>query len=140
MSPVEAARRGPHYGRWRAATLILVHVLIGLHIAHWLVAGRSLAPLEFNEVMHTLELGLVTAGFLLMASAVLATAVFGRFFCGWACHLFGAGSFPAPAFETRARAAGALSAPSLLSSKTKQTCHPSGDLAGGVPPLTTGAL
>jgi len=86
---VNAAAGAPprDYGRWRALVLILVHVLIGLHIAHWLVAGRTLAPLEFNEVMHTLELGLVTAGFLLMATAVLATAVFGRFFCGWACHV-----------------------------------------------------
>lgn len=75
------------YGRWRALSLLGVHVLIGLHIAHWAVAGRSLAPLEFNEVVYTLELGLVTAGFLLMASAVLATAIVGRFFCGWACHL-----------------------------------------------------
>jgi polyferredoxin len=76
-----------NYARWRATALLGVHVLIGLHIAHWLVAGRSLAPLEFNEVMHTLELGLVTAGFLLMATAILTTAVFGRFFCGWACHM-----------------------------------------------------
>lgn len=75
------------YARWRAVTLIAVHVAIGVHIAHWLVAGRSLAPLEFNEVVYTLELGLVTAGFLLMVTAVLATAVFGRFFCGWACHI-----------------------------------------------------
>lgn len=82
---VRPVRRG--YGRLRAAVLIGVHVLIGLHIAHWLVAGRSLAPLELNEVMHTLELGLVTAGFLLMATALVATAVFGRWFCGWACHV-----------------------------------------------------
>lgn len=79
--------RRRNFGRWRAATLIGVHVLIGIHIAHWLIAGRSLAPLEFNEVVYTLEAGLVTAGFLLMATAVLATAVVGRFFCGWACHL-----------------------------------------------------
>jgi len=79
--------RRRNYARWRAGALIAVHVLIGLHIAHWAIAGRSLAPLEFNEVVYTLEAGLVTAGFLLMATAVLATAVVGRFFCGWACHL-----------------------------------------------------
>ena len=85
--PTAAPVRRRNYARWRALTLIGVHVLIGIHIAHWLIAGRSLAPLEFNEVVYTLEAGLVTAGFLLMATAVLATAVVGRFFCGWACHL-----------------------------------------------------
>ena len=57
------------------------------HIVHWKLAGRTLAPLELNEVMHTLELGIVTAGFILMALLVLATFVFGRFFCSWGCHI-----------------------------------------------------
>jgi len=57
------------------------------HIVHWKLAGRTLAPLELNEVMHTLELGIVTAGFILMAVLVLATFVFGRFFCSWGCHI-----------------------------------------------------
>lgn len=72
---------------WRAATLILVHVLIAVHIAHWLIAGRTLAPLELNEVMYTLELGIVTAGFLFMTTTVAATLVAGRFFCSWGCHI-----------------------------------------------------
>lgn len=58
-----------------------------VHIVHWKLAGRTLAPLEFNEVMHALELGIVTAGFLFMAAAVLASAIFGRFFCSWGCHI-----------------------------------------------------
>lgn len=78
-------RRG--WGRWRAATLCAVYLLMGLHIAHWKIAGRTLAPLELNEVMYTLELGIVTAGFLFMLTAVLATLVFGRFFCSWGCHI-----------------------------------------------------
>lgn len=73
--------------RRRAAVLIGVHLLIGLHIAHWKLHGRTLAPLELNEVMHTLELGVVTAGFLLMATAVVSVFFFGRFFCSWGCHL-----------------------------------------------------
>lgn len=75
------------FGRWRAATLIGVYVLMGLHIAHWKIAGRTLAPLELNEVMYTLELGVVTAGFLFMLVACVATAIFGRFFCSWGCHI-----------------------------------------------------
>ena len=73
--------------RRRAAVLIGVHLLIGLHLAHWKLHGRTLAPLELNEVMHTLELGVVTAGFLLMATAVVSVLFFGRFFCSWGCHL-----------------------------------------------------
>jgi len=61
--------------------------LIGLHIAHWIVVGSTLAPLELNEVMYTLELGIVTAGFLFMLWLVVGTAIFGRFFCSWGCHI-----------------------------------------------------
>ncbi|MCA8974455.1 MAG: 4Fe-4S binding protein [Planctomycetes bacterium] len=84
-SPACPPRRG--YGRLRAACLIGVHVLFGVHIAHWAIAGETLAPLELNEVMYTFELGVVTAGFLLMATAALATLIFGRFFCAWLCHI-----------------------------------------------------
>lgn len=67
--------------------MIAVHLLIGLHIAHWLVTGRTLAPLEFNEVLHTLHLGIITAGFLFMALTIVGTLVAGRFFCSWGCHI-----------------------------------------------------
>ena len=75
------------YSKWRAATLAGVYVLMGLHVAHWRITGKTLAPLELNEVMYTLELGIVTAGFLFMLTACVATLLFGRFFCGWACHI-----------------------------------------------------
>ena len=85
-------RTDPHghpmrFSRWRALSLITVHLLIGVHVAHWMIKGRTLAPLELNEVMYTLELGVVTAGFLFMATLVLGTFIFGRFFCSWACHI-----------------------------------------------------
>ncbi len=75
------------FARWRAATLALVYVLMAAHVTHWLIAGRTLAPLELNEVVYTVELGIVTAGFLFMLVAVVATSVFGRFFCSWGCHI-----------------------------------------------------
>ncbi len=75
------------YSGWRAGTLIGVHVLIAIHITHWLLAGKTLAPLELNEVMYTAELGIITAGFLFMLGVFLASAVFGRFFCSWGCHI-----------------------------------------------------
>jgi tetratricopeptide (TPR) repeat protein/ferredoxin len=79
--------RPSRYGKWRALALGSVYLLFGIHIAHWKLAGSTLAPLELNEVMYTLEAGVVTAGFLLMATLAIATAIFGRFFCSWACHI-----------------------------------------------------
>ena len=81
------SKRPSRYGRWRAATLAGVYILFALHIAHWKIAGKTLAPLELNEVMYTLELGIVTAGFLFMVAAFLSAAIFGRFFCSWGCHI-----------------------------------------------------
>lgn len=80
-------RRPSRYGRRRAAILAGVYVLMIAHFVHWKIAGETLAPLELNEVMHTLELGLVTAGFLFMCVALLSVLVFGRFFCSWGCHI-----------------------------------------------------
>lgn len=85
--PSDSEHRPKRYSRWRALTLAGVYVLMGVHIAHWKIAGKTLAPLELNEVMHTLELGIVTAGFIFMCVAVLSVLVFGRFFCGWGCHI-----------------------------------------------------
>lgn len=68
-------------------SLLCVYFLMAIHIAHWYLAGRTLAPLEMNEVLYTLELGIVTAGFILMSLAVVSTALCGRFFCSWGCHI-----------------------------------------------------
>ena len=73
--------------KWRAGVLIGVHALIAIHLTHYLIAGRSISPVEPSESMYTLELGYVNAGFIFFAVALAATAVFGRFFCGWGCHL-----------------------------------------------------
>jgi polyferredoxin len=67
--------------------LILVHVLIAVHLWHWAARGETITPVEPSESMQTLERGTINAGFLLFVGTLLATAVFGRFFCGWACHL-----------------------------------------------------
>ena len=85
--PVDQGTRPARYGRRRAWSLLLVHVLFGIHIAHWRLNGTTLAPLELNELMVTLELGIVTAGFLFMLTALVATMFFGRFFCSWGCHI-----------------------------------------------------
>lgn len=75
------------YEKWRIATLVGVHVLFIAHFVHWKLKGRTLAPLEFNEVLYTIHQGVVTAGFILMALVMAGTLVFGRFFCSWGCHI-----------------------------------------------------
>jgi Flp pilus assembly protein TadD/ferredoxin len=74
-------------GPRRAAVLIAVHVLILLHVVHWLTFGKTLSPLEPSEAQQTLNDGLVNAGFVLFALSLGATALLGRFFCGWGCHV-----------------------------------------------------
>ena len=90
-SKPEPKKAGPRtrrrYARWRALSLSLVYVVFAIHIIHWKLTGQTLAPLELNEVMYTLELGIITAGFLFMCLLVLGTLIFGRFFCSWACHI-----------------------------------------------------
>lgn len=74
-------------GRWRAFVLLGVHILIAAHIAHAMSGRRTLSPVEPSEAMYTLELGKLNAGSVFLLVALLGTLVFGRFFCGWACHL-----------------------------------------------------
>lgn len=81
--PIRPSKRG----KWRALVLILVHVAIAAHVLHWFYGGETLTPVEPSESMQTLELGKLNAGFLLFVATLLGTAIFGRFFCGWACHL-----------------------------------------------------
>lgn len=73
--------------RWRVISLLIVHLLIAVHIAHWWTTGRTLSPLEPSEAMEFTKHGVVNAGLLFFALTALSTLVLGRFFCGWACHL-----------------------------------------------------
>ncbi|MBK7875450.1 MAG: tetratricopeptide repeat protein [Planctomycetes bacterium] len=86
-APELATARPKSYGRRRAIVLTCTFFLIMMHVAHWKMNGRTLAPLELNEAMYTFELGIVTAGFLMFAVLTLATLIFGRFFCSWGCHI-----------------------------------------------------
>lgn len=74
-------------GRRRALVLGAVHVVVLVHVLHWKLAGRTLSPVEPSESMRTLEFGEVNAGAVFFALAILSTAIFGRFFCGWGCHI-----------------------------------------------------
>jgi len=73
--------------RWRMLVLIAIHVAIALHVAHWAAAGSTLTPLEPSESIELTAKGVLNAGAIFFGLAILSTALFGRFFCGWACHL-----------------------------------------------------
>lgn len=73
--------------RWRALSLIIVHLLIIGHVLHWWMTGRTLSPVEPSEAMYTLNDGHLNAGFIFFALALLVTLIGGRFVCGWACHI-----------------------------------------------------
>ncbi len=86
--PVHSPKIRPsRTSKWRAAVLIAVHVLIAAHIAHWLLAGHTVTPAEPSEAMAFAKGGTINAGLIFFAAAILLTAVFGRLFCGWGCHL-----------------------------------------------------
>ena len=73
--------------RRRAAVLVVIHLLVGLHVAHWLATGSTFTPLEPSEASAFSRAGVVNAGLLFFVVMALSTAIFGRFFCGWGCHL-----------------------------------------------------
>ena len=74
-------------GRWRAAVLIGLHLCFALHLLHWWRTGRTLSPLEPSEAIELSARGVLNAGAVFFALALLSTLVLGRWFCGWACHL-----------------------------------------------------
>ncbi|MBL8990769.1 MAG: tetratricopeptide repeat protein [Phycisphaerae bacterium] len=80
------ARRGSAW-KWRAAVLIVVYGAITAHVLHWWITGRSAGRFVLSDSMRTLELGEINPGFLLFAGSLLATALVGRFMCGWMCHM-----------------------------------------------------
>lgn len=91
--PSPAKVRKSRVAGWRAAVLILVHVIFAVHMVQWVLSGmrddrrETLSPVEPSESMQTLEQGLVNAGFVMFALAILSTLILGRFFCGWLCHV-----------------------------------------------------
>lgn len=81
--PFRVTRRGLA----RAAVLIAVHAIIIFHIIQWKSSGSTLTPVEPSEAAATIETGFVNIGFLFFGGLILLTLIFGRFFCGWACHV-----------------------------------------------------
>lgn len=72
---------------WRALALITLNLLMIAHVIQWWVMAKTVSPIEPSETMFTLQNGAINAGFIFFTVAILATLVFGRFVCGWGCHI-----------------------------------------------------
>lgn len=79
--------RNSRASRWRAAALIALTLLMIGHFIQWRFTGQTVSPIEPSETMQTLQRGAVNAGFIFFTLAILATLIFGRFVCGWGCHV-----------------------------------------------------
>jgi len=82
-SGIKKSRTSP----WRAAVLIVLYLLMIAHFIQWRITGTTISPIEPSETMYTLQRGAVNAGLVFFSLAILATLVFGRFVCGWGCHI-----------------------------------------------------
>jgi tetratricopeptide (TPR) repeat protein/ferredoxin len=86
-APPKDGIRHSRASRWRAAALITLTLLMAAHVIQWLLMGQTISPIEPSESMATLQRGVINAGFIFFALALLGTLVFGRFVCGWGCHI-----------------------------------------------------
>ena len=81
-------------GRRRAVVLAIVQLLIIVHIVLWVLGreygwfdGKTITPIEPSESMEFGKNGVINAGLIFFVLALLSTLVFGRWFCGWGCHV-----------------------------------------------------
>ncbi len=87
-SPSGAGGRSrPNYSRRRAWVLLAVHLAILAHVAQWKWGGSTLSPVEPSEATDLAEHGRLNAGAIFFLVTIASTLLFGRWFCGWACHL-----------------------------------------------------
>ena len=87
LSSQPNAIRKSRTSRRRAAVLIGVNLLMVAHFVQWRIMGTTVSPIEPSEAMYTLQNGAITAGFIFFSLAIIATLIFGRFVCGWGCHI-----------------------------------------------------
>jgi len=85
-SKTEAIRES-RTSHWRAGALIILNILMVAHFIQWRLMGTTVSPIEPSESMFTLQNGAVNAGVIFFSLAIIATLIFGRFVCGWGCHI-----------------------------------------------------
>ncbi|NNM26527.1 MAG: tetratricopeptide repeat protein [Phycisphaerales bacterium] len=74
-------------GRRRAIVLAIVQILMIAHFIQWRMTGRTISPVEPSESMEAVGHGIINAGAIFFALALLSTLLLGRWFCGWGCHV-----------------------------------------------------
>jgi len=81
--------KAPHsrMGWRRAAVLATIQVLMIVHVIQWLWSGETISPIEPSEAMETAKYGVINAGTVVFLLALTSTALLGRWFCGWGCHI-----------------------------------------------------
>lgn len=80
--------------RRRAIVLVVVQVALIAHIVVWALSrqfgwfgGKTVSPIEPSESMEFVKDGVINAGLIFFAVALLSTLLLGRWFCGWGCHV-----------------------------------------------------
>jgi polyferredoxin len=53
----------------------------------WWLTGSTITPIEPSEAIEFGRSGIINAGLIFFALALLSTLILGRWFCGWGCHL-----------------------------------------------------
>ena len=88
---VTSPRRGKpaksRMSKVRFTVLIIIQLLIIAHVVQWLIMGTTITPIEPSESMETVKSGVITVGFIFFVTALASTAILGRWFCGWGCHV-----------------------------------------------------
>lgn len=81
--------RTPHSTMgWKRATVLgFIQLLMLVHVAVWLWTGSTFRPIEPSESIETAKDGIITVGTLFFVAALASTAILGRWFCGWGCHI-----------------------------------------------------
>ncbi|MCH2146225.1 MAG: 4Fe-4S binding protein [Phycisphaerales bacterium] len=85
--------RNKNYKR-RWTVLWIVQLLIIAHVVFWALSkkygwfgGATLTPIEPSEGMELVKNGVINAGAIFFILALISTLIFGRWFCGWGCHV-----------------------------------------------------
>ena len=75
--------------KWRIFAFVLLHGLIGLHLYLWyVVEWRVIGAIDMQELFrHFIEHNALTAGAVFFLAAIALGLLWGRYFCGWMCHI-----------------------------------------------------
>ena len=75
--------------RWRVFAFVVLHLLIGIHLYLWYAADwHVIGAIDMQELFrNTIEKNILTVGALFFLALIGLGLIWGRFFCGWFCHI-----------------------------------------------------